>query len=142
MALPLKIAGEPDIPAAWRASSLGAWLRRAALGGPPLTDADAPPLLVGLCPHDAPRPPLSEERAFLLDCAGPEFVLDDFSVSHAVAVGGARAVVLLGCRLCRTPADPVAAEARRLRSLFPKVVVVGAVHVPDEGLFLIDRPDA
>ena len=138
----IPIRAEADVPAAWRSTPVGELVRTIALRHPFPTEGARPALLIGFCPHEALRPMLPEDAVLVLDCGDEEFRLDEFSVSHAVAVAGVRAIVLIGCDRCGRSATPLRTELRGLKTRFPKLTIVGLVYTGEKETLLVLDGDA
>src|SRR5208283_216515 len=96
----IDIESEADIPERWRITPIGALLRyhnlRARLPG----RAERPELLIGMCMDSRKHLRIPDNFAFILRTGGANMRLAEFRVSYAIAVGGVRAVALLGHTNC------------------------------------------
>ena len=96
----IDIAVESDIPAAYRAGPLGALLRYHNLGADMPKRAEKPELLIGMCMDSRKHLRIPDNFAFILRTGGANLRLAEFRVSYAIAVGGVRAIALLGHTNC------------------------------------------
>lgn len=94
------IRSEADIPERWRAGPIGALLRYHALGAPLPGRADKPELLIGMCMDSRKHLRIPDNFAFILRTGGANLRLAEFRVSYAIAVGGVRAIALIGHTNC------------------------------------------
>jgi carbonic anhydrase len=163
----IKIKTEADIPAAYREGPIGSLLKYHDLEAPLPPRAARPELLIGMCMDSRKHLRIPDNFAFILRTGGANLRQSEFRVSYALAVGGVRAIALIGHTNCgmsglaarredfvrglmetgweRPEAeehfdrflpsheigaeiDFVAAEAKRLRSLYPKVAVVPMIY--------------
>jgi carbonic anhydrase len=163
----IDISSEEAIPAVYRATPLGALLRYHDLRADMPTRVEKPELLVGMCMDSRKHLRIPDNFAFILRTGGANLRQSEFRVSYAIAVGGVRAIALLGHTNCgmsglaarreafvrglvdvgwdRPEAedqfdrslptheigaeiDFVVSEARRLRALYPKVVVAPMIY--------------
>jgi len=163
----VEIAKEDDVPAAYRATPLGALLRYHDLRAPMPARVDKPELLIGMCMDSRKHLRIPDNFAFILRTGGANLRQSEFRVSYAIAVGGVRAIAVIGHTNCgmsglasrreafvrglvdvgweRPEAeeqfdkslpthevgaeiDFVVSEARRLRSLYPKVAVAPMIY--------------
>ncbi len=163
----IPVACEADIPAAYRGTPLGALLRYHDLRAPMPSRAENPEVLIGMCMDSRKHLRIPDNFAFILRTGGANLRQSEFRVSYAIAVGGVRAIALLGHTNCGMsglagrredfvrglidvgwerpeaeeqfdrflPAheigveiDFIVSEARRLRALYPKVVVAPMIY--------------
>lgn len=96
----VEIKSEADIPERWRATPIGALLRYHDLGAPLPGRAEKPELLIGMCMDSRKHLRIPENFAFILRTGGANLRLSEFRVSYAIAVGGVRAVALIGHTNC------------------------------------------
>lgn len=161
------ITAESDIPAAYRDTPLGALLRYHSLRQDMPPRAEKPELLIGMCMDSRKHLRIPDNFAFILRTGGANLRQTEFRVSYALAVGGVRAIAIIGHTNCgmsglaarREPfvsglieigwerpeaeehfdrflpsheigyeVDFVVSEARRLRALYPKVVVAPMIY--------------
>ena len=94
------VASEFDIPERWRATPIGALLRYHDLGAPLPPRADKPELLIGMCMDSRKHLRIPDNYAFILRTGGANMRLSEFRVSYAIAVGGVRAIALIGHTNC------------------------------------------
>ena len=94
------IRSEADIPERWRATPIGALLRYHALGAPLPGRAEKPELLIGMCMDSRKHLRIPDNFAFILRTGGANLRLSEFRVSYAIAVGGVRAIALMGHTNC------------------------------------------
>lgn len=161
------IKSESDIPAAYRDTPLGDLLRFHDLNASMPARAEKPSLLIGMCMDSRKHLRIPDNYAFILRTGGANLRQSEFRVSYALAVGGVRAIAVIGHTNCgmsglaarreafvaglvetgweRPEAeehfdrflptheigaeiDFVVAEARRLRALYPKVIVAPMIY--------------
>jgi carbonic anhydrase len=96
----VEIKSESDIPGRWRATPIGALLRYHALGAPLPGRAERPELLIGMCMDSRKHLRIPDNFAFILRTGGANLALSEFRVSYAIAVGGVRAIALIGYTNC------------------------------------------
>jgi carbonic anhydrase len=96
----IEIGSEADIPERWRATPIGALLRYHQLGAPLPGRAARPELLIGMCMDSRKHLRIPDNFAFILRTGGANLRLAEFRVSYAIAVGGARAIALMGHTNC------------------------------------------
>ncbi len=96
----IEIRSESDIPERWRATPIGALLRYHNLGAPLPGRAEKPELLIGMCMDSRKHLRIPDNFAFILRTGGANMRLAEFRVSYAIAVGGVRAIALLGHTNC------------------------------------------
>lgn len=96
----IEISSDADIPAHWRATPIGALLRYHALGEPLPPRAERPELLIGMCMDSRKHLRIPDNFAFILRTGGANLSLSEFRVSYAIAVGGVRAIALIGHTNC------------------------------------------
>ena len=94
------VNAEADIPQRWRASPIGALLRYHDLGTPLPGRAERPELLIGMCMDSRKHLRIPDNFAFILRTGGANLRLSEFRVSYAIAVGGVRAIALVGHTNC------------------------------------------
>lgn len=133
---------EEDIPASYRDTPIGELVRFHNLGveAPPF---ERPRLLVGMCMDHRKQLRLPDNFAYVLRAGGANFRRHEFKVSFAIAVGGVRAIALVG----HTDCGMVGLAARR--EAFIEGLVAGAgwereaaaAHF-DESVRSFEIPDA
>lgn len=96
----MEIRSEADIPERWRATPIGALLRYHNLKAPLPGRADKPELLIGMCMDSRKHLRIPDNFAFILRTGGANLRLSEFRVSYAIAVGGVRAIALIGHTNC------------------------------------------
>lgn len=96
----IDIKSESDIPEHWRAGPIGALLRYHDLGVPLPRRSEKPELLIGMCMDSRKHLRIPENFAFILRTGGANMRLSEFRVSYAIAVGGVRAIALMGHTNC------------------------------------------
>jgi len=96
----LEIRSDADIPERWRATPIGALLRYHDLGAPLPPRAEKPELLIGMCMDSRKHLRIPDNFAFILRTGGANLRLAEFRVSYAIAVGGVRAIALVGHTNC------------------------------------------
>lgn len=96
----IEIKSEADIPERWRATPIGALLRYHDLGAPLPGRAERPELLIGMCMDSRKHLRIPDNFAFILRTGGANLRLSEFRVSYAIAVGGVRAIALIGHTHC------------------------------------------
>ncbi len=168
----IDIRSEEDIPEIWRKTPIGALLRYHNLGAPLPPRSDKPEILIGMCMDSRKQLRIPDNFAFILRTGGANLRLSEFRVSYAIAVGGVRAIALMGHTQCgmsgllnrreifisglidvgwtRKDAeshfdslapqheigpegDFIRAETRRLRLLYPKVIVAPLLYRIEDG---------
>jgi carbonic anhydrase len=88
-----------DIPPSYRDTSIGLLLEYHNLNRPYDTYADAQ-LLVGMCMDNRKHLHMPDNFAFIIRSGGANLWYSEFKVSYAIAVGGARAIALIGHTQC------------------------------------------
>ena len=96
----IEIRKEDDIPERWRATPIGALLRYHELNAPLPGRAEKPQLLIGMCMDSRKHLRIPDNFAFILRTGGANMRLSEFRVSYAIAVGGVRAIALMGHTNC------------------------------------------
>ena len=168
----IEIRSEEDIPALWRQTPIGSLLRYHNLNAPLPPRAEKPELLIGMCMDSRKHLRIPDNFAFILRTGGANLRLSEFRVSYAIAVGGVRAIALMGHTQCgmsglvsrreifiaglmdvgwtKTAAekhfdslapeheigpegDFIRSEAKRLRALYPKVIVAPLLYRIEDG---------
>lgn len=115
-----EVFSEVDIPQVWRATRVGVLVRLLCTSAPVAVKHESALLLIGLCAHSLADLKIPEGFAVVINSIDAKLRLADFEVSYAIGILGARAIALIGCLECE---EAPAAEARRLQSIYPKVVV-------------------
>ena len=95
-----EIRSESDIPERYRDTPIGELLRYHDLGVPRDRRADKPRLLIGMCMDSRKHLRIPDNFAFILRTGGANLRLSEFRVSYAIAVGGVRAIALMGHTNC------------------------------------------
>lgn len=88
-----------DIPADLRGTAVGDLLEYHNLGRAP-TPASTPSLLIGMCMDNRNQLRIPSNFAFILRSGGANLRSSEFKVSYAIAVGGVRAVAIIGHTNC------------------------------------------
>ena len=96
----IDIRSDEDIPERWRATPIGALLRYHNLNSPLPSRAEKPELLIGMCMDSRKHLRIPDNFAFILRTGGANLRLSEFRVSYAIAVGGVRAIALIGHTNC------------------------------------------
>src|SRR6266436_3732470 len=96
----LEIKSEADIPESWRHTPIATLLRFHNLGAPLPPRAEKPELLIGMCMDSRKHLRIPDNFAFILRTGGANLRLAEFRVSYAIAVGGVRAIALIGHTNC------------------------------------------
>ncbi len=96
----IEIHSEADIPQRWSKTPIGALLRYHNLDAPLPARAEKPELLIGMCMDSRKQLRIPENFAFILRTGGANLRLSEFRVSYAIAVGGVRAIALMGHTNC------------------------------------------
>ena len=96
----IEIASELDIPERWRETPIGALLRYHDLGAALPGRAEKPELLIGMCMDSRKHLRIPDNFAFILRTGGANLRLAEFRVSYAIAVGGVRAIAVIGHTNC------------------------------------------
>ena len=95
-----EVRSEADIPERYRGTPVGELLRYHDLGAPRDQRADKPRLLIGMCMDSRKHLRIPDNFAFILRTGGANLRLAEFRVSYAIAVGGVRAIALMGHTNC------------------------------------------
>lgn len=95
----IPFAKEADILPAWRSTPIGDLLRYQNLDAP-YREYSRAELLVGMCMDNRKMLHVPENFAFIFRTAGANLRRQEFSVSFAVAVGGVKAIALIGHSDC------------------------------------------
>ncbi|MEX2152360.1 MAG: carbonic anhydrase [Gemmatimonadaceae bacterium] len=88
-----------DIPAKWRGTPLEELLQYHNLGRE-MIPAPAPRLLIGMCMDNRKHLRIPDNFAFILRAGGANLRPSEFKVSYAIAVGGVRAIAIIGHTNC------------------------------------------
>jgi carbonic anhydrase len=96
----IDIRSESDIPEQWRATPIGDLLRYHNLDAAMLSRVEKPQLLIGMCMDSRKHLRIPDNFAFILRTGGANLRLAEFRVSYAIAVGGVRAIALMGHTNC------------------------------------------
>lgn len=95
----LPVNTRDDILPAWRDTPIGDLLRFHNLGEPLGTHATAS-LVIGMCMDNRKIMRMPDNFAYVLRAGGANFRRAEFKLSYAIAVGGARAIALIGHDQC------------------------------------------
>lgn len=68
--------------------------------GRPLDEYSAPQLLIGMCMDHRKRLRLPENFSYIIRSGGANLRYSEFKVSYAIAIGGVRAIALIGHTQC------------------------------------------
>ena len=90
---------DSDIPAAYSRGPIGDLLRFHNLGYP-FREVQQAELLIGMCMDNRKHLHIPENFAFIIRAGGANLRYSEFKVSYAIAVGGVRAVALMGHTQC------------------------------------------
>ncbi len=88
-----------DVPERWRDTPIGRLLAWHELDAP-LVPPDAPELLIGMCMDHRKTLRIPEGSAYVIRAGGANLRPSEFKVSYAIAVGGVRAIALIGHTDC------------------------------------------
>jgi len=88
-----------DIPAHLRDTPIGELLQYHNLGRE-LIPVPAPRLLIGMCMDNRKHLHIPDNFAFILRAGGANLRPSEFKVSYAIAVGGVRAIAIIGHNNC------------------------------------------
>lgn len=94
------IKKEDDIPAAYRDLPPGALLRYHDLRADMPGRVEKPELLIGMCMDSRKHLRIPDNYAFILRTGGANLRQSEFRVSYAIAVGGVRAIAVIGHTNC------------------------------------------
>ncbi len=87
------------IPEEYRRTPIGLLLEYHNLGRP-LDETERAQLLVGMCMDNRKRLRMPENFAYVIRTGGANLRYSEFKVSYAIAVGGVKAIALLGHNQC------------------------------------------
>jgi carbonic anhydrase len=93
------VESEKDIPAHLRGTPLEELLQYHNLGRE-LIPVDAPRLLIGMCMDNRKHLRIPDNFSFILRAGGANLRPSEFKVSYAIAVGGVRAIAIIGHNNC------------------------------------------
>ncbi len=95
----LPIDSPDHIPAQYRGTSIGRFLEYHNLERPlePYANAD---LLIGMCMDNRKHLRIPDNFAYIIRAGGANLRYSEFKVSYAIAVGGAKAIALIGHNQC------------------------------------------
>lgn len=93
------VESEKDIPAHLRGTPLGELLQYHNLGRE-LIPVDAPRLLIGMCMDNRKHLRIPDNFSYILRAGGANLRPSEFKVSYAIAVGGVRAIAIIGHNNC------------------------------------------
>ena len=94
-----EVARAKDIPAHLAGTPIGELLEFHNLGRE-LSPAAAPRLLIGMCMDNRKHLRIPDNFAFILRAGGANLRPSEFKVSYAIAVGGVRAIAIIGHTNC------------------------------------------
>jgi carbonic anhydrase len=97
--LPRVVDSDRDIPAHLHGTPIAELLEYHNLGRD-LTPAPAPRLLIGMCMDNRTHLRIPDNFAFILRAGGANLRPSEFKVSYAIAVGGVRAIAIIGHTNC------------------------------------------
>lgn len=115
----ISIHNRKDIPKIYRNTPVGLLLEYHNLGRPFDEWAQAP-LLIGMCMDNRKRLRIPDNFAFILRAGGANLRDSGFKVAYAIAVGGVRAIALIGHTHCGM------VNLQERRDLFVRGMVEGA----------------
>ena len=95
----LPLAKREDIPASYRNSSIAGLIEYHNLDKAMGTYTQAE-LLIGMCMDNRKHLRIPDNFAFIIRSGGANLRYSEFKVSYAIAVGGARAIALIGHTQC------------------------------------------
>jgi len=95
----LLVTSSNDIPAQYRGTPIGHLLEYHNLDRPYETYSSAQ-LLIGMCMDNRKHLHIPDNFAFIIRSGGANLRYSEFKVSYAIAVGGARAIALIGHTQC------------------------------------------
>ena len=93
------VATEADIPDKLRGTAIEELLQYHNLGRD-TTPVSAPRLLIGMCMDNRKHLRIPDNFAFILRAGGANLRPSEFKVSYAIAVGGVRAIAIIGHNNC------------------------------------------
>jgi len=96
---PQPVESEKDIPGRLRGTPIGELLEYHNLGRE-LIPLPAPCLLIGMCMDHRKHLRIPDNFAYILRAGGANLRYSEFKVSYAIAVGGVRAIALMGHNSC------------------------------------------
>ena len=99
MASLISISRKEDIPQAYRESPIGLLLEYHNLGRQ-LDGYTKAELLIGMCMDNRKHLRIPDNFAFIIRAGGANLRYSEFKVSYAIAVGGVKAIALLGHDNC------------------------------------------
>lgn len=88
-----------DIPPAYRDSPIGLLLEYHNLGRTPVAYTNAQ-LLIGMCMDNRKHLRIPDNFAYVIRSGGADLRKSEFKVSYAIAVGGVKAIALIGHNHC------------------------------------------
>ena len=95
----IPINSESDIPAHYRGTSVGLLLGYHNFEKPYETYSSAQ-LLIGMCMDNRKHLHIPDNFAYIIRSGGANLRYSEFKVSYAIAVGGAKAIALIGHTQC------------------------------------------
>ena len=93
------VDSERDIPAHLGGTPIGELLEYHNLGRE-LIPVDAPRLLIGMCMDNRKHLRIPDNFSFILRAGGANLRPSEFKVSYAIAVGGVKAIAIIGHNNC------------------------------------------
>lgn len=88
-----------DVPAAYRGTPLGLLLEYHNLNRP-YEEYHSAQLLIGMCMDNRKHLHIPDNFAYIIRAGGANLRYSEFKVSYAIAVGGVRAIALIGHNNC------------------------------------------
>jgi carbonic anhydrase len=95
----LKVSSYSDIPEKYINTSIGLLLEYHNLNKP-FQKYDSAQMLIGMCMDNRKHLLIPDNFAFIIRTGGANMRYSEFRVSYAIAVGGARAIALIGHNNC------------------------------------------
>jgi len=99
-ALLLPVASRNDVPAAYRTTAIADLLAYHNGFGEAPSSYTHPAVLVGMCMDHRKKLRIPDKFAYVMRAAGANFTGMEFQMSFAIAVGGVRAVAIIGHDQC------------------------------------------
>lgn len=97
------VLSESDIPEQYRSTPIGALLEYHNLGRPFDQTYSSAEMLIGMCMDNRKHLRIPDNFSFIIRSGGANLRYSKFKVSYAIAVGGARAIAIIGhtnCGMC------------------------------------------
>ena len=95
----IPIRSEEDIPLRYRDTPIG-WLLRYNNLGAPLDTYTRAEMLIGMCMDHRKHLRIPDNFSYIIRSGGANLRFSEFKVSYAIAVGGAKAIALIGHDHC------------------------------------------